>query len=154
VLPNFRAWPYRLASPLLAAYHYVFRPTVRGVRCAIVRDDRVLLVRHTYGDRRWAWPGGLLRRGEDPRDTARREMREELGLDLEDWRALGRVEHVADDRAHHEVWGFLAEVGEIELTLQRAEIAEARWMRLDDVPDDVLEGTVAIARLVRAALAG
>ena len=45
--------------------------------------DRVLFVRHTYGDRTpWEMPGGGLRRGEAPEAAVRREMREELGIEL------------------------------------------------------------------------
>ena len=43
---------------------------------------RVLLVRHTYRQR-WGVPGGLLNRGEEPRDAARREALEEVGLRVE-----------------------------------------------------------------------
>ena len=46
-------------------------------------DGRILLVRHTYGPRNWELPGGLSLAGEDPASTARRELLEETGLDLE-----------------------------------------------------------------------
>ena len=51
--------------------------------CLIERDDGArLFVRHSYR-RRWGVPGGLLNRGEDVRDAARREAMEEVGLDVE-----------------------------------------------------------------------
>jgi 8-oxo-dGTP pyrophosphatase MutT (NUDIX family) len=78
----------------MMAWSVVARPRLRGVKC-VVRDadGRVLFVRHTYGDRRaWELPGGGARRGEEAGQAARREAREELGVDLLDWRELGRVE--------------------------------------------------------------
>lgn len=45
-------------------------------------DGRVLLVKPVYREG-WALPGGLVDRGEHPERTIRREMREELGVDIE-----------------------------------------------------------------------
>ena len=51
---------------------------------ALVLDDanQVLILRHTYHDPPWRLPGGLLERGEQPFDTAVREVREEAGIDV------------------------------------------------------------------------
>ena len=102
---------------------FVRRPHTRGVKC-IVRDAdrRVLFVRHTYGRNRRAWelPGGGLRRGEQPEPAVRREMREELGIELLDLREVGRV--------------FEAGTGGAALRLAEAEIAEARWAPAGDPP--------------------
>jgi len=56
-----------------------------GAMCVIERaDGRLLLIRHVYRNRaRWGVPGGLMKRGEAPADAARREVREEVGLDIE-----------------------------------------------------------------------
>lgn len=49
---------------------------------------RVLLVRPRYRDDTWEIPGGGLDAGEHPRQTARREAAEELGLNLTPGRLL------------------------------------------------------------------
>ncbi|MGA2663918.1 MAG: NUDIX domain-containing protein [Nitrososphaerales archaeon] len=56
-----------------------------GVGGFIHRDGRVLLIRRRFEPNRgrWAPPGGLLEIGEDPQEAARREVREELGLEVE-----------------------------------------------------------------------
>ena len=47
-------------------------------------DRRVLLVEHVYRtDYPWGLPGGWIERGEDPKETVRREIEEELGLCVE-----------------------------------------------------------------------
>ena len=132
---------YRVASHLLAAYRFVRRPTVRGVRCVLVRDGEVLLVRHTYGDRGWALPGGLMRRGEAAEVTARREMREELGLDIAAWRALGHLRFTGTERARHVVACLAATAPPDELDLNTAEIHEIAWFPRYDLPEDMLERT-------------
>src|SRR3954466_8381515 len=54
-----------------------------GAMCLIERaDGRVLFIRHLYR-KRWGVPGGLLERRESPTDAARREVREEVGLEVE-----------------------------------------------------------------------
>lgn len=47
---------------------------------AVVHGGRILVVRHSYRPG-WSLPGGRVRRGETPEACARRELREEVGLD-------------------------------------------------------------------------
>lgn len=54
-------------------------PVGMGVRVMLVRDDRVLLVYHTYVDH-WHFPGGGLKNGETVVEGASREVYEETGV--------------------------------------------------------------------------
>jgi 8-oxo-dGTP pyrophosphatase MutT (NUDIX family) len=107
---------------------FVRRPRTRGVKCIVRDGDRVLYVRHTYGDRgAWELPGGSLRRREEPAAAARREMSEELGIDLAGLRQVARIE-VAGYHKRADLHAFAARVPPgVALRLARAEIAEARW---------------------------
>lgn len=76
------------------------------VRCAgaVVRDDsgRVLLVRRANEPSRglWSIPGGRVEAGESAEEAARREVREETGLDVEVGTLVGTVDlgpYVVDD---------------------------------------------------------
>ena len=86
----------RTQTLLLAAYKRLPKPVrvflIRratpsfhvGAVCVIERaDGDMLLVRQSYRRGGWGFPGGLLRRGEEPADGARRELEEELGVDVE-----------------------------------------------------------------------
>ncbi|MDC8755279.1 NUDIX domain-containing protein [Erythrobacter sp. sf7] len=60
----------------------------------------VLLLKHSYGPDVWGLPGGGLARGEDPIEAARREVREELGIELPRIEAIGTLEEVLSGSPH------------------------------------------------------
>ena len=124
---------YRVAYRVAQVAWYVVRPDVHGVK-GILRDgDRVLLVRHTYGDRgRWDVPGGHAHAGEPPVDAVRREMHEELGIVL-DWDHVGSIAASSDHKVER-VHCFVAARPAAPLRLARGEIAEAQWFDLDALP--------------------
>ena len=54
-----------------------------GVFASIFDDaGRILLVRHSYGLRRWGTPGGRLEPGESPIYALSREVAEEIGCEI------------------------------------------------------------------------
>uniref|UniRef100_A0AAU2JXB3 NUDIX hydrolase n=1 Tax=Streptomyces sp. NBC_00049 TaxID=2903617 RepID=A0AAU2JXB3_9ACTN len=82
------------AGALDTASHRANRPKALTAASVLFTDpeDRILLVQPAYGkSHRWHLPGGGVDSdlGETPRAAARREVREELGLDLAPGRLLG-----------------------------------------------------------------
>jgi 8-oxo-dGTP pyrophosphatase MutT (NUDIX family) len=109
---------------------------VSGVKCVLTHGDHVLLVRHTYGPKCWDLPGGAIKRTENPLSAARREMSEELGVSIDDWRALGELVvtvHHRNDRVHC----FQAELSDPELNIDRGELAAASWFPRRELPGDL-----------------
>ena len=68
---------------------YAGLPTMFGSAAALFTDPagQVLLVKPNYRDH-WALPGGILEHGEPPHAGCRREIAEEIGLDIAPGRLL------------------------------------------------------------------
>ena len=52
---------FRCAFVVLFVYRFIVRPSLHGVKCVLTSSGTVLLVRHTYGPKRWELP--VARRG-------------------------------------------------------------------------------------------
>lgn len=61
-------------------------PRIQGVTAAVIEEGgRVLVARRKRGDRyegRWEFPGGKVERGETPEESLKRELREEMGIEV------------------------------------------------------------------------
>jgi 8-oxo-dGTP pyrophosphatase MutT (NUDIX family) len=144
VIGRIRAAAYRLALGLLRAWWFARRPRSSGVRCILRSGDAVVLVRHSYGDRRWMLPGGRLRRGEDAIATARREMNQELGVACQRWQVIGclaartsyRRESSMDGFRRHSTFYVEGEVATTVLQPRRGELSDAGWFPAGALPDD------------------
>lgn len=113
------------------------RPKV-GVAALIVRDERVLLAKRkgAHGAGSWAVPGGHLEYGETPEDCARRETREEVGVEITNLRFLALTNDVfeAEGRHYITIWmqgDYLS--GEPRLAAE-AEVAAVGWFAWDALP--------------------
>ena len=125
---------YRVAYHLIGAYALVRRPRGRGVKCVLARGDSIVLVRHTYGPRQvWHVPGGGLHRGESTMAAARREMREELGLQDVRYHLLTELGLELQHR-RVTIGCVHAELGDAVLRPDPVEIEEARFFARDALP--------------------
>ena len=74
---------YRVAHGLRKRWWRLRKPRLIGCRMLVFDDqDRVLLVRHSYGSGQWMPPGGGVGKGEKPLIAAGRELFEETGCIL------------------------------------------------------------------------
>ena len=127
---------YKLGYLLLRVWWFFRRPSLTGVKCVLTNGDEVLLVRHTYGRPEWEFPGGGVKADEAPVDAARREIEEELGVTIDNWRSLGaisgRIQHRRDT-----LHCFQAELGRQHLELDLGELSDAAWFPRGELPRDV-----------------
>ena len=103
---------------------------------AFMRSGRVLTVRKR-GTTMFMLPGGKLEPGESPADAARREVAEEVGLEVADMELLGEF---AADAANEPGRIVVSTVYQAELNAEpvaTGEIAELRWSLLDATTSDI-----------------
>jgi 8-oxo-dGTP diphosphatase len=99
-----------------------------GSDVLLERDGRVLLTRRAHEPDRGCWemPGGFARFGEHPADAARREAREELGIEIRLVEVLGVYVAGYGDDEMVQVTVFVAEpLGEPRP--DPSEASELRW---------------------------
>ncbi|UCE60934.1 MAG: NUDIX hydrolase [Phycisphaerales bacterium] len=122
----------------------------RGVIGVLSRRGHYLMIRRAAGLRKagyWCFPGGHLEPGENSRDAIRRELAEELGVDVEPIKRLGSV-RLLGPRYILAVWR-VAHCGE-DFNPAPAEIAEVRWVPADQVStiQPGLESNARVAELL------
>ena len=106
-----------------------------AVHAYIVRDGRVLLGRRLKRDPnrgKWATFGGIANEGETPREALRRELREELGIEVSDPRFFDTVE----DEAGREVMFFIVRDwdGQPENLREHSEIGWFEYSQTTGIP--------------------
>lgn len=124
----------RIAYRVRRRWRLIAKPQLRAIS-VVIRDPegRVLFIRHSYGSRNWTLPGGGVARGEAPEDAARREMREELRLDLGQLDLLDTINETltnAPQTAHV----FTATTAAVPQPDGR-EVVDARFFALDELPE-------------------
>ncbi len=128
------------------------RPLV-GVGVVFVRHGRVFLARRrgTLGEGSWGSAGGHLEFGESLVDCARREAREELGVDVGESRFLCLTNIVAYGRHYVDV-EFLGDIGNQEPRMMEPEaFGEFGWFPLESPPEPLFH---AMRRAIDSLLTG
>lgn len=118
---------YKLLFYPARLYWHFTRPVVHGAGAIIEYDDKLLMVRLTYGNNRiWSFPGGLINRQEPANLAAHRELYEELGIAVK-LNKLGTIKAKADDRTVNGTCFYAKLDKKPSLIIDRHEIAEAKW---------------------------
>ena len=99
----------------------------------------------SHGAGEWSFPGGHLEFGEKIFETAKREAKEECGLDVDKFELISvadEMRYIKSDGKHYLNIGIKAvyQGGEPKV-LEPAKCKEWRWFSLDNLPNRIFEGT-------------
>jgi ADP-ribose pyrophosphatase YjhB (NUDIX family) len=123
------------------------QPVTVGVRVIILREGRVLLVKHSYQDA-WYVPGGGVKRGETLVEAVRREAMEEVGASLGELRVMGVYTNLYEGKSDH-VAVFVCTRATVS-GHSDGEIEHFGFYELSALPENVSPGTRRrLAELVR-----
>src|SRR3989344_9122943 len=121
---------YKLAYRAVRAYWFLVRPKTKSVLCLILSGEgakqEILLIRHTYDNKGWLFPGGSVNYDEKSEIAIRREIREELGMQLGKVKFLTAKDSFNEYHYSH-VDFYVTEVDSQTFQIDDVEIAEARW---------------------------
>jgi 8-oxo-dGTP pyrophosphatase MutT (NUDIX family) len=105
----------------------------RGSVAVIVRDGRLLLIRrsrHVVAPRMYCFPGGAIEAGETEEQALEREIREELGTQIEPVRRLWQS---ATPRAALLSWWLCRLDDAATLVPNPAEVESVHWVTLEEM---------------------
>lgn len=133
--------PYRVRLSIIRATQRKFTASVGVI--ITNPDGKVLLLEHILRPGAgWGLPGGVIERGEQPEDAARREIREETGIELErvtmlQIRTLNR----------HIEFLFRAETSQTAEVKSR-EIKSLGWFDVEEMPAEMSAAQKSFVRKV------
>ena len=127
---------YQLLNMVRHAYWFVFHPDTFGVKVIIEQNDKYLFVRHGYGSKRSTFPGGGIKKNETPADAVRREVHEEVRIELADLRPLGTFENHYEYK-NDTVHAYYATTSAEKIIPHRGEIIAYGWFAKDDLPKEI-----------------
>lgn len=118
--------------------YMVFPKICPAITAAVIDGDRILLIRHSGGPfRRYALVAGYVEIGETFEDTVKREIKEEVGLNVKNIKYYKNQPWALSDT---QMIGFTCELdGDDRTTIQEEELQEARWFTADEIPPDIAD---------------
>lgn len=126
---------YKFGYLLMKMFWFITRPKTFGTVGLITHNDRIILIRHTYGSPLWTVVGGGIKHFESPEEALTREIHEETGLNITNFTKVGVVFNNKEFK-RDTIHVFIAPTKATAISVASPEIKEANWFRLSNLPTD------------------
>jgi 8-oxo-dGTP diphosphatase len=128
-----------------------------GIGVMIQNDKGEVLLnlrKGSHGDGEWAFPGGHLEFGETVFETAKREAKEETGLDVDDFELISvfdEMRYIESDGKHYINLTVMAHAHSGKPKIMEPEKCKnQKWFKLDEVPENMFESSEAAIKNFKA----
>ncbi|MCR1951223.1 8-oxo-dGTP diphosphatase MutT [Clostridium sp. DSM 100503] len=106
---------------------------IEVVAAIIKKEDRIFITRRSYGEfaDMWEFPGGKIESGESQEEALKREIKEELELDINNLEHLTTIEYDYPT-FHLTMYCFICEIcgGTLNLNAHN----DAKWVSINELP--------------------
>lgn len=110
-----------------------------GARALVIQNDQILLIKHTYLPG-WCTIGGGVDQGETGLQALKRELKEEVGIDLQEEPSILGFYHKNQKKWDDYIILYVCKKFTRTETYSR-EILESKWFSLNDLPSDITPST-------------
>ncbi len=120
--------------PFIKAYFLYISPETQGVRIILTCKDEILFIKNSYG-LKYNFPGGNIGKDGDPEKGIRREVKEELGIDLGEVTYLDRiVPDIKYEYRKNTISIFTSELENKNISINNLEVEEVIWSHKENPP--------------------
>ena len=128
-------------------------PIVLVVSVSIVKDEEVLIIKENTPNIRdkWNFPSGRIENGEDILYAAKREVKEETGLDVELTRTTGVYNFISSSKNQVILFHFVGKIIGGTVKLEEDGVIDSNWVKVSDLlkfDDDELRNPCVIKQIV------
>jgi ADP-ribose pyrophosphatase YjhB (NUDIX family) len=129
----------KIGHYFIVLYWRIFKPITLGVRIIISKENKVLLVKHTYS-KYWYLPGGGVKKNETYEQAICREIEEELGYKINKLKLFGVYNNNYEGKIDSIVV-FRCIDGEFVKEISSQEIEDYAFFDLCNLPKETSNGT-------------
>ena len=136
-----------IAYRMALIYWRIFRPDGYGAFVAVWHEGRVLAIKNSYKPQ-WSFPGGGIKSNESAIQAAARELREEVGINVESSSLSIVKEFICESefKKDHATAFEITLEAEPDVKVDGLEVVEAAFIDFEELLDRRLEFTETVNR--------
>ena len=129
-----------IAYKIATIYWKIFRPQTFGVKLLLINENKVLLVEHSY-TKGYHLPGGGVKSGEMFDRALKREILEELGLEINNLQLFGVYQNTKQGKIDTVIAFISTKPVDLNKVKLSNEINHVDFYSLDSLPPNITPGS-------------